>query len=189
MQRPLFPSSITTILSQMLQKHEVVTLTTYITNFILTDSWKGTTSQFLIHFIKKPHLLDSLVPDTDMIPETVRITLLQRAVQKNHGARPIHVLESVSRSKTGSTGKFTFEDYYSMTYSGMQHINMTSTMLQDTRKAKLSFPSKLIHLMNLALILVRTLQLIKKRMILPHFQFCNLLSILLNLKNVLRFYP
>ena len=46
-------------------QHEVVTLTTYITNLSLTDSWKGTTRQFLSHFKEKLRLLDSLVPDTD----------------------------------------------------------------------------------------------------------------------------
>ena len=30
-------------------QHEVVTLTTYITNLSLSDSWKGTTRQFLGH--------------------------------------------------------------------------------------------------------------------------------------------
>ena len=54
-------------------QHEVVTLTTYITNLSLTNSWKGTTRQFLSHFKEKLRLFDSLVPDTDKIPETVRI--------------------------------------------------------------------------------------------------------------------
>ena len=90
-------------------KHEVVALTTYITNLRLTDSWKGTTKQFK----EKLRLLDSLVPDTDKIPGRVRITFLQRAVQKNHGLRQIHVLDSVW-TKTGSTGKFTFEVYYDL---------------------------------------------------------------------------
>ena len=60
------------------------------------------------------HLLDSLVPDTDKIPETVRIPVLQRAVQKNHDLRQIHVLDSVWSSKTGCTGNFTLEVYYDM---------------------------------------------------------------------------
>ena len=88
--------------------HEVVTLTTCITNLSFTDSWKGTTHQFLSHFKEKLHLLDSLVHDTGKIPEAVRITLLQRAVQKNHDLRQIHVLDSVWISKTQSTGRFTF---------------------------------------------------------------------------------
>ena len=88
-------------------QHEVVTLTTYITNLSLTDSWKGTNRQFLSHFKEELRLLDSLVSDTDKIPEPVRITFLQRAVQQNYDIRQIHVLDSVWRSKTGSTGKFT----------------------------------------------------------------------------------
>ena len=68
-------------------QHEGVTMTTYITNLNLTDSWKGTTRQFLSHFKEKIRLLDSLVPDTDKIPETVRIIFLQRVVQQNHDHR------------------------------------------------------------------------------------------------------
>ena len=89
-------------------------MTTYITNQSLTDSGKGPTRQFLSHFKEKLRLLDSLVPDTDKIPETVRISFLQRAVQQNRDLRQIHVLDSVSRSKTGSTGKFTFEVQYDL---------------------------------------------------------------------------
>ena len=69
------------------------------TNLSLTHSWKGATRKFLSHFKEKLRLLDSLVPDTDKLPETVRITFLQRAVQQNHDLRHIHVLDSMWRSK------------------------------------------------------------------------------------------
>ena len=119
-------------------QHEVVTLTTYITNLNLTDSWVGTTRQFLCHFKEKLRLLDSLVPDTDKIPETVIITFLQRAVQKNHDLRQIHALDSVWRSKQVPQESLLLKS--TMTCSGMQHINMISTMLQGKCKGKLSFP-------------------------------------------------
>ena len=90
-------------------QHEVVTLKTYITNLSLTDSWKGTTRQFLSHFKEEHRLLDRLVPDTHKLSQTVRITFLQSAVQQNHDLRQIHVLDSVWRSKTGQTGQFTFQ--------------------------------------------------------------------------------
>ena len=117
-----FEGDASTILSKLhhyhtesnVAQHEVVTLTTYITNLSLTDSLKCTTCQFLSHLKEKLHLLDSLVPDTDKIPETVRILFLQRAVQKNNEFRQIHVLDSVWRSKTGFTGKVTFEVYYDL---------------------------------------------------------------------------
>ena len=91
-----FEGDARTIISKLLHYHtqskvvhEVVTLTTCITNLNLTDSWKGTTRQFLSHFMEKLRLLDSLVPDTDKIQEIVRITFLQRAVQQNHDLRQI----------------------------------------------------------------------------------------------------
>ena len=68
-------------------QHEVVTLTTYITNLNISDSWKGTTRLFLSHLKEKLRLPVSLVPDTDKIPETVRITFLQKVVQQNHALR------------------------------------------------------------------------------------------------------
>ena len=116
-----------------------MTLTIYITNLSLTDSWKGTTCQFLSHYKEKLHSLDRLVIDTDKIPGMVRIPFLQRADQKNHDLRQIHVFDSVRRSKTGSTGKFTFEVYCELLWNAV--YNMISTMLQDKRKGKLSFPN------------------------------------------------
>ena len=66
-------------------QHDIITLTTDITNLTLNDSWKGTVRQFLSHFKDRLRLLDSLVPVSDQLPETTRITFLQRAVQQNHG--------------------------------------------------------------------------------------------------------
>ena len=57
-------------------QHDIITLTTDITNLTLNDSWKGTVSQFLSHFKEKLRLLDSLVPVSDQLPETTRITFL-----------------------------------------------------------------------------------------------------------------
>ena len=119
-------------------QHEVVVLTSYITNLSLTDSWKGTTRQFLSHFKGKLRVLDSLVPDTDKIPETVRITFLQRAVQQNHDLRQIHVLDSLWRSKTGSTGKLTLEVYYDLLWSAVYQHDLNKATKQPQRKAFIS---------------------------------------------------
>ena len=118
--------------------NEVVTSTTYITNLNLTDSWKGTTRQFLSHFEEKLRLLDSLVPDTDKIRETVRIPFLQKLVQQNHDLRQIHVLGSVWRSKTGSTGKPTFEVYYDLLWNAAYKHDLNKSAEQKHRKAFIS---------------------------------------------------
>ena len=102
-------------------QHDIITLTTDITNPTLNDSWKGTVRQFLSHFKEKLRLLDSLVPVSDQLPETTRITFLQRAVQQNHDLRQIHVIDSVWRFKTDSTDALTFDTYYNL-----QPISMIS---------------------------------------------------------------
>ena len=68
-------------------QHDIITLTTDITNLTLNDSWKGTVRQFLSHFKEKLRLLDNLVSVSDQLPEITRITFLQRAVQQNHDLR------------------------------------------------------------------------------------------------------
>ena len=119
-------------------QHEVVTLTTYITNLNLSESWKGTNRQFLSHFKDKLRLFDSLVPDTDKIPETVRITFLHREVQQNHYLRQVRLLDSAWRSKTGSTGKLTFEVYYDLLWNaGYQHY-LNESLGQKQRKTCIS---------------------------------------------------
>ena len=63
-------------------QHDIITLTTDITNLTLNDSWKGTVRQFLSHFKEKLRLLDSLVSVSDQLPETTRITFLHKAEQR-----------------------------------------------------------------------------------------------------------
>ena len=116
-------------------------MTSYIANLSLTDRWKGTTRQFLSHLKEKLRLLDSLVPDTDKIPETVRITYSQRAVQQNHDLGQIHVLDSVWRSKTGSTGKFTFKVYYDLLWDATYQHDLNKATGQTPRKVFISHQS------------------------------------------------
>ena len=131
-------------------------------------------------------MLDSLIPDTDKIPETVRITFLQMAVQQNPDLRQIHVLDSVWRSKTGSTGKFTFEAYYDLLWNAAYQHDLNKATKQHRERP--SFPIKMIHMMNLNMILrKKILQLIKIKMNLPHTQSFNPPSILLHLKNLPEF--
>ena len=130
-------------------QHEIVKLTTYITNLSLTNSWKGTTTkQFLSHFKDQLRLLDSLVPDTDKLPDNVRVTFLQRAVQQNHDLRQIHVLDSVWRSKTGSTGKLTFEVYYHLLWGAAYQYDLHKHTKQPPRKAFISHQDDLIDVLE-----------------------------------------
>ena len=119
-------------------QHDIITLTTDITNLTLNDTWKGTVRQFLSHFKEKLRLLDSLVPVSDQLPEITRITFLQRAVQQNHDLRQIHVMDSVWRFKTDSTDTLTFETYYNLLWDAAHQYDLHHTKKGSQRKAFLS---------------------------------------------------
>ena len=116
-------------------QHDIITLTTEITNLTLNDSWKGTVRQFLSHFKAKLRLLDSLVPVSDQLPETTRLTFLQRAVQQNHDLRQIHVMNSVWRFKTDSTEALTFDTYYNLLWDAAHQYDIHQTKKGPQRKA------------------------------------------------------
>ena len=116
-------------------QHDIITLTTEITNLTLDDSWKGTVRQFLSHFKEKLRLLDSLVPVSDQLPETTRLTFLQRAVQQNHDLRQIHVMDSVWRFKTDSTEALTFDTYYNLLWDAAHQYDLHQTKKGPQRKA------------------------------------------------------
>ena len=119
-------------------QHDIITLTTDITNLTLNDSWKGTVRQFLSQFKEKLRLLDSLVPVSDQLPETTRTTFLQRAVQQNHVLRQFHVMDSVWRFKTDSTDTLTFETYYKLLWDAAHQYDLHHTKKRPQRKAFLS---------------------------------------------------
>ena len=91
--------------------------------------------QFLSHFKEKLRLLDSLVPVSDQLPETTRITFLQRAVQQNHDLRQIHVMDSVWRFKTDSTDTLTFETYYKLLWDAAHQYDLHQVKKGPQRKA------------------------------------------------------
>ena len=116
------------------EQHDIITLTTDITNVTLNDSWKGTVRQFLSHFKEKLRLLDSLVPVSDQLPETTRITFLQGAVQQNHDLRQIHVMDSVWRFKTDSTDALTFDTYYNLLWDAAHQNDLHQVKKGPQRK-------------------------------------------------------
>ena len=116
-------------------QHDIITLTTEITNLTLNDSWKGTVRQFLSHFKEKLRLLDSLVPVSDQLPETTRLTFHQRAVQQIHDLRQIHVMDSVKRFKTDSTEALTFDTYYNLLWDAAHQYDIHQTKKGPQRKA------------------------------------------------------
>ena len=80
-------------------------------------------------------LLDSLVPVYDQLPESTRLTFLQRAVQQNHDLRQIHVMDSVWRFKTDSTEALTFDTYYNLLWDAAHQSDLHQIKKGPQRKA------------------------------------------------------
>ena len=57
-------------------------LTQYVTNTVLDDNFKGTTEQFVLHFNE-----DEISEDSEKLPPTVKLTLLQTAVRSINDLR------------------------------------------------------------------------------------------------------
>ena len=68
----------------------------------------------------------------------MRITILQRPVQKNNDLRQIHVLDSVWRSKSGSTAKFSFEVYYDLLCNASYQHDLDNAAGQKQRQTFIS---------------------------------------------------
>ena len=85
---------------------------TYITNLKLTNAWKGTTRQFLMHFTEKFRLLDSLNSVHDHFSQSTSITFLSQAVKAVLDLRGVKTVESVMRAKAGSFKPNDFQTYF-----------------------------------------------------------------------------
>ena len=62
-------------------------LTQYVTNTVLDDNFKGTTEQFVLHFNEQFMQLDEISEDSEKLPPTVKLTLLQTAVRSINDLR------------------------------------------------------------------------------------------------------
>ena len=67
---------------------------------MLTDNWRGTTTQFLHHFKEQLRLLDSLVPMDEHLPDSTRMVFLQRAVEGVPDLRRVRILDGMMTADT-----------------------------------------------------------------------------------------
>ena len=56
-------------------------LTQYVTNTVLDDNFKGTTEQFVLHFNEQFRQLEEISEDSERLPPTMKLTLLQTAIR------------------------------------------------------------------------------------------------------------
>ena len=72
---------------------EKTRLIQYVTNTVLADNFKGTTEQFVLHFNEQFRQLDEISDDSEKLPLTVKLTLLQTPVRSINDLRIVETLD------------------------------------------------------------------------------------------------
>ena len=68
-------------------------LTQYVTNTVLDDNYKGTTEQFVLHFNEQFRQLEEISVDSEKLPLTVKLTILQTTVRSINDLRIVETLD------------------------------------------------------------------------------------------------
>ena len=91
-------------------------LTQYVTDTVLEDNFKGTTEQFLLHFNVQFRQLDEISDDSEKLPPTVKLTLLQTAVRSINDLRIIETLDEFLSTTHGhgSSTSLSYKSYYDL---------------------------------------------------------------------------
>ena len=91
-------------------------LTQYVTNTVLDDNFKGTTEQFLLHFNAQFRQLDEISEDSEKLPSTVKLTLLQTPVRSINDLRIVETLDEFHSTThgQGSSTSLSYETYYDL---------------------------------------------------------------------------
>ena len=76
-------------------------LTQYVTNTVLNDNFKGTTEQFVLHFNEQFRQLEEISEDSEKLPPSVKLTLLQTAVRSINDLRIVETLDEFQSTTYG----------------------------------------------------------------------------------------
>ena len=102
-------------------------LTQYITNTVLDDIFKGTTEQFVLHFTEPFRQLDEISDDSEKLPPTVKVTLLQTAVRSINDLRIAETLDEFQSTTQGhgSSTSLSFQTYYDLLINACARYDKT----------------------------------------------------------------
>ena len=91
-------------------------LTQYVTNTVLDSNFKGTTQQFVLHFNEQFRQLEEISEDSEKLPPTVKLTLLQTAVRSINDLRIVETLDEFQSTTYGhgSSTSLSYDTYYDL---------------------------------------------------------------------------
>ena len=88
--------------------------TQYVSNTVLDDNFKGTTECFVLHFNEQFRQLDEISDDSEKLPPTVKLTLLQTDVRGINDLRIVETLDEFQSTTYGhgSSTSLSYDTYY-----------------------------------------------------------------------------
>ena len=91
-------------------------LTQYVTNTVLDDNFKGTTEQFVLNFNEQFRQLEEISENSEKLPPTVKLTLLQTAVRSINDLRTVETLDEFQSTTYGhgSSTSMSYDTYYDL---------------------------------------------------------------------------
>ena len=91
-------------------------LTQYVTNTVLDDKFKGSTEQFVLHFNNQIRQLNEISEDTEKLPSTVKLTLLQTAVRSINDVTIVEMLDEFQSTTYGYgfSTSLSYESFYDL---------------------------------------------------------------------------
>ena len=91
-------------------------LTQYVTNTVLDDNFRGTTEQFVLHFNEQFWQLEEISEESERLPPTVKLTLLQTAVRSINDLRIVETLDEFQSTTHGhgSSTSLSYDTYYDL---------------------------------------------------------------------------
>ena len=91
-------------------------LTPFVTNTVLDDNFKGTTEQFVLHFNEQFRQLEEISEDSERLPPTVMLTLLQTTVRSINDLRIVETLDEFLSTTHGHgySTSLSYDTYYDL---------------------------------------------------------------------------
>ena len=91
-------------------------LTQYVTNTVLDENLKGTTEQSVLHFNEQFRQLEEISEDSEKLPPTVKLTLLQTAVRSINDLRIVETFDEFQSTTYGhgSSTSLSYDTYYNL---------------------------------------------------------------------------
>ena len=102
-------------------------LTQYVTNTVLDDNFKATTEQFVLHFNEQFRQLEEISEDSEKLPPTVKLTLLQTAVRSINNLRIVETLDEFQSTTYGhgSSTSLSYDTYYDLLINACDRYDKT----------------------------------------------------------------